>query len=258
MFSIKTINWVGSWTLYEKEVMRFFRVYNQTIIAPIVNAVLFFFIFSLAFNHATPENKSSYDLFLIAGLVIMSAMNNSYNNGMIIVINKITGNIIDLVTIPLRRSEIIMALCLGSLTRAIITAITIYLTLCLLQQQFPMHNIFIACFFLLISSLICALIGLVSGLLFDNFEEASLVTNYFITPLLFLSGTFYSVKQLPMIVQKIIIFNPFLYMIDGTRFGIIGKSESNLVLGSIFLIAISIVLVFCANWILKTGYKIRK
>jgi ABC-2 type transport system permease protein len=188
----------------------------------------------------------------------MSAINNAYNNGVFIVVSKVTGNIIDLITAPLSPNEILIGLCGGSITRAFITALLIYITLCALQWQLPMHNIFIVLFFIFISSLICALVGIISGLLFDNFEEASLITNYIITPLLFLSGTFYSISKLPNFFQFLIKFNPFFYMIDGTRYGIIGKAEHSLVKGSIVLIATSILLWLYAHWILKRGYRIRK
>lgn len=252
------MNSIGLQTLYKKEIVRFLRVYNQTIIAPIINAVLFFFIFTLAFTHDDSKSAISYNLFLISGLVVMSAINNAYNNGVFIVVSKVTGNIIDLITAPLSPNEILIGLCGGSITRAFITALLIYITLCALQWQLPMHNIFIVLFFIFISSLICALVGIISGLLFDNFEEASLITNYIITPLLFLSGTFYSISKLPNFFQFLIKFNPFFYMIDGTRYGIIGKAEHSLVTGSIVLIATSILLWFYAHWILKRGYRIRK
>jgi ABC-2 type transport system permease protein len=144
------------------------------------------------------------------------------------------------------------------MTRALLTTILIYTVLCCCEMNFPMSHFFIALFFLIVSSLICALIGIISGLLFDNFEEASLITNYFMTPLLFLSGTFYSIKNLPEFFQHLIKVNPFFYMIDGFRYGIIGYSDGSLLFGVIFLTLTACFLWFFAHRILKFGYKIRK
>ena len=252
------INTVGLQTLYKKETLRFFRVYNQTLIAPIINAILFFIIFALTLSGGNLNQEISYNMFLISGLVVMSAINGAYNNGIFIVVNKVTGNIIDFITIPLTPNEILIGLCGAAVTRSFCTAILIYLTLCLFHMEFPMYNIFITLFYIFISSIICALIGIISGLLFNNFEEASLITNYAVTPLLFLSGTFYSISKLPPFFQTLTNFNPFFYMIDGTRYGLIGISDRSLITGSIILITFAISLWLGSAWILKSGYRIRK
>lgn len=251
------INVVGIKTLYKKDVMRFLRVYNQVIIAPIINALLFFMIFTIAIPHDS-SHIANYKLFLIPGLIMMSIINSAYNNGVFIVLNKITGLIIDFVTIPLKSNEIIFSLCAGSVTRAVTVAILIYITLSISVMSFPMFNFWIVVLYAFISSLLCALIGLIVGLLFDSFDESSTITNYIITPLSFLSGTFYSIAKLPDFFQKIIHLNPFFYMMDGLRYGILGLSETSLFFGFLFILICSASLWYSAYWILESGYKIRK
>lgn len=252
------MNIVGLKTFYKKNVMRFLRVYNQTIIAPIINSVLFLFIFTVAFDSSNLHGPIPYSLLLISGLVIMSTINSAYNDGIIIVVNKITGNIIDLITVPMTPNEILIATCAAAITRAGLVTILTYIILSLLQLHFAMFNLFIILFFVTITSLICSLIGTICGLIFDNFEETSVVTNYIMTPLMFLSGTFYSISKLPQFFQYLIKFNPFFYMIDGFRYGMTGFSDTRLVFGSIFLILIAASLWFVAHWILKSGYRIRR
>jgi ABC-2 type transport system permease protein len=252
------MNIIGLKTFYKKNVMRFLRVYNQTLIAPMINAVLFFFIFTVAFDSSNLHGPVPYSLLLISGLVIMATINSAYSDGIIIVVNKITGNIIDLITVPMTPNEILIATCAASITRAGLVTVLTYTLLSLLQLNFVMFNFFIVLFFVVITALICSLIGTICGLVFDNFEETSVVTNYLITPLMFLSGTFYSISKLPKFFQYIIKFNPFFYMIDGFRYGMIGFSDTKLIFGSIFLILIAATLWFVAHWILKSGYKIRR
>ncbi len=250
------INSVAIRTLYKKDVIRFLRVYNQTIIAPIINAFLFFIIFSIAMPHE--QMSQNYNVFLISGLTMMSIIMSSYNNSIFLVLTKVTGNIIDFVTMPVSPNEIIFSLCAGSMTRAILVAFLTYLALSLFILSFSLHNLAITIFYTVLSSLFCSLIGLIGGLLFNNFEESSIITNYFITPLSFLSGTFYSISKLPLFFQKIIQFNPFFYMMDGFRYGILGHSEGSMIIGSSFLIFLITILWLYTHWILKSGYKIRK
>jgi ABC-2 type transport system permease protein len=250
------INTIAIKTLYKKEILRFMRVYNQTLIAPIINACLFFIIFSVAMPQE--QIKYNYNLFLLSGLTMMSIINSAYNNSVFLVLMKMTGNIVDFVTMPMKPNEIIFSLCTGSITRAILVAFLIYISLSLFIWNFSMHNFLITIFYAFISSLFCSLIGLIGGLLFGNFEESSIITNYIITPLSFLSGTFYSVSKLPIFFQKAIQFNPFFYMIDGFRYGVLGVSEGSLLFGSSFIILLIIILWSYAYWILRSGYKIRK
>jgi ABC-2 type transport system permease protein len=100
-------------------------------------------------------------------------------------------------------------------------------------------------------------IGILAGLWADRFDHIAAVTNFVITPLAFLSGTFYSIKTLPPIWQKVALFNPFFYMIDGFRAGFIGTSDGNLMVGAAFLIGLNIALMALILWMFRTGYKIK-
>ena len=252
------MNRIGMRTFYIKNTMRFIRVYNQTLIAPIINSLLFFCIFTVAFGSEHTSDILDYKLLLTSGLVIMSTINGSYSDGVMIVVSKVTGNIIDLITAPLTPAEILLGSCGAAITRALICTVFVYTILSLFQMNFVIHNIAIGIFFIVLSSLICSLIGVICGLLSENFEQASLVTNYVMTPLMFLSGTFYSTTKLPLLMQQIIKINPFFYMIDGFRYGMIGISNSNLIVGGVFLSAIALLLWITAHQILKSGYKIRR
>ena len=249
------INAIGIKTLYKKDVSRFMRVYNQTIIGPIINALIFFTIFTtLAHNNSSQDNH----LLLISGLTMMSIINAAYNNGIFLVVMKMTGNIIDFLTMPLTPNEVIFSLVSGSMTRAFMVGSLIYFSLSIYEMDFSCFNLLIIIIYTISASLFCALVGLIGGLLFNNMEESSLIANYFITPLSFLSGTFYSISKLPIVFQKINLFNPFFYMIDGFRYGIFGFHEASLALGLSMINGFNFLLWLFALWILKSGYKIKK
>ena len=252
------LNLIGIKTLYIRDVMRFLKVYNQTIVGPIISAGLYYIIFSLIAAPNLQIEGVTYQAFLISGLAIMSAINNAFSNGAAIIISKMTGNITDLITAPFRPFEIVFALTCGAVTRSVLTCIIVYLVLCLINQTFFIHNLGIALLFLVLSSIVCALVGILTSLVSDSFDEASIVSNFFITPLMFLSGTFYDAAKLPPIFQKIIVFNPFFYMIDGFRYGILGVHEKPIGTGITLVGFVGILLFWVATQILKTGYKLRK
>jgi ABC-2 type transport system permease protein len=100
------------------------------------------------------------------------------------------------------------------------------------------------------------LLGLLCGILSENYEQKSAIMSYLITPLTFLSGTFYSITQLPEFWRQIATFNPFFYMIDGFRYGVTGHSDGNLLYGAIYIMSANIALSLIIYYLLKKGYKI--
>lgn len=251
-------NYTGCWTLYKKEVKRFLRVYHQTLITPIASALVFFAIFALAIGvHVESINNIAFPTFIASGLIITSVVQNSFGNtSTTLVLSKVTGSIIDYLMPPLSPFEITAALTLGGVTRGVMVGLLVWLSMSFLLPL-PVYNILYLLFYLIMAALLLSLLGILTGIMSESFDQMSAVTNYIITPLSFLSGTFFSIKNLPPILYKLSHFNPFFYIIDGFRYGMTGISDGSLSLG---LINISITTSMC--WLLvylafKHGWKLK-
>ena len=252
------INWVGSYTLYKKETLRFLIVFGQTVLGPVVTAFLFLLVISLAIG----PNKGSvlgvpFIEFLAPGLIAMQVVQQSFSHtSSSILMGKMMGNIVDVVGSPLSAIEITTSLILAATTRALtISLLSIIAFSFFIEIKILSYSYFFI--YLFLTSFILASAGLIAGLWADKFDHMSTVTNFFIVPLSFLSGTFYSVESLPSFLEKLSFFNPFFHMIDGFRFAFIQEYDGSIKFGLIYLSVIFVLLWFCA-WILwKRGYKIK-
>lgn len=207
-------------TLLKKECVRFLKVYNQTIISPVINALIFFVIFTTAFGGSV--SGASYTTIVATGLIAMSALQAAYQNTQAtITVAKLMGFIKDYTMTPLTNSEIIIAMTLASVIRALIVAASTYIALIPLVAIHP-HNIWIALYYICVGSVIFSFVGILIGFACSDFDKAHAYTSYIITPLTMLSGTFYSITSMPPAWQKFVLLNPVFYIIEGFRFGMTG------------------------------------
>ncbi len=212
--------------------MRFLKVYNQTILSPVINALVFFVIFTVAFGgrsnaEGTSFDGISYGMIVATGLIAMSALQAAYQNTQAtITVAKMLGFIRDYTIAPLTNAEIILAMIVSSLIRALLVAF-ITLIAILPFVDFHIHNIFLALYYITAGSLIFAFVGILVGFAASDFDKAHAYTSYIITPLTMLSGTFYSIASLPDAWQKVIFLNPVFYIIEGFRFGMTGIGNDN-------------------------------
>ena len=255
---LSQVNWIGLYTLYKKEVWRFMKVYNQTLLAPVVTSLLFLAVFSLAMTGRVQNiGGIPFQEFMAAGLIMMAVVQNAFaNTSSALTMGKVLGTIVDYLMPPLTPGEMIMAMTLGALTRGVIVGILVGFAVYVFV---PVHisHIGYALFYLIISSMMLALIGLLAGIFSESFDQMSAISSYIITPLAFLSGTFYSVKRLPDFWYHVSQYNPFFYMIDGFRYGMTGYNDGSIQTGIIVLIASVIVLWTIAHILLTKGYRIK-
>jgi ABC-2 type transport system permease protein len=253
-----SINWRGFWTLYQKEIYRFCKVYNQTLLAPTITSLLFLAIFHLAMaDHVMHIANIPFSNFMASGLVIMAVVQNAFaNTSSTIVMGKVLGNIIDLMMPPLSPLELSSALLLGGMTRGFLVGILVTLSMSFFIPL-TLYNASYALFHLFAASCVLALLGMLAGIIAESFDQMAAITSYVITPLSFLSGTFYSVANLPPFLQTISHLNPFFYMIDGFRYGMTGYHESNLTIGIIYLLMTIVSLWSVVLIMFKRGYRLR-
>ena len=252
------INWYGLWTLYKKEVNRFFKIFFQTVAAPIATSLLFMVIFTVALGDLRPDiNGIPFIKFLAPGLIMMSVLQQAFaHTSSSLLISKIQGNIVDILMPPISANELNIAIAMGGVTRGVVVAAGAVFCMNFFVN-FDFLHIWAIIFFGISGSLLLALIGIITGIWSEKFDHLGTITNFIIVPLSFLSGTFYSIKRLPEILQKISEWNPFFYIIDGFRYGFLGVSDGSLKFGLSYLIILSFLTWFVAYILYKKGYKIK-
>ncbi|MCP5369680.1 MAG: ABC transporter permease [Rickettsiaceae bacterium] len=255
---MEPINWYGAIILTKREVKRFLKVYNQTIISPMVSALLFLAIFVLAMNNKNQQiSNIDFIHFISYGLIIMSITQQSFaNSSSSFIMYKVLGYINDIIMPPLGYIEIIFAFIISSVIRGVLVGITVSLAFAPFIDYQIFHP-FLLIIHVLLACILLAQLGLLGGLISNTFDQLSAVTNYLINPLAFLSGTFYSVKSLPLFLQHLNLFNPFFYIIDGFRYCFTNQSDGNIILGTAVLLISNLIMFYILCKLIKTGWRIK-
>ena len=207
------INWVGAYTLYIKETLRFLSVFGQTIVGPIVTSILFLLVISLAIGNDRPSVLGvTFIEFLAPGLIAMQIIQQAFSHSSSsLLMGKVMGNIVDLIGAPLSPSEVTLAVILASVTRALMISV-ISIVIFSLVIEIEINNYIIFFTYLFLSSFIMGAAGFIAGLWADKFDHMATATNFIIVPLSFLSGTFYSIERLPSILNilsQILLNHPY-------------------------------------------------
>ena len=251
------VNWLGLWTLYKKEVMRFVRVGPQTLLAPVVSNILYMTVFVFAFAELRPEGSDEFVRFLAPGLVMLGILNNaSANSSSSIMTGKLMGSIVDVLMPPLSYAELAIGYIGGAITRGIVVALATIVALSFFTPLVPVH-LWAILYFGLTAAAAMGMIGVLSGIWAEKFDQLAVVNQFIILPMSFLSGTFYHIYTLPEIWQKISYANPLFYFIDGFRYGFIGTADSNIMTGVIIAAVLNIILFFICLRVLKSGWRLK-
>ena len=255
---IGAVNWLGLWTLYTKEVRRFLNVYTQTLLAPIVTTLLFLAIFTLALGRSLQSAGGvGYAEFLAPGLIMMAIMQNAFaNTSSSLVIGKVQGNIVDVLMPPLSPSELALAYAGGGVTRGVLVGCAVGLAMWVFVPM-RLHSPGLVLYFAVNAALMLGLLGMIGGIWAEKFDHIAAVTNFVITPLSFLSGTFYSIERLPEGWSFVAQFNPFFYLIDGFRYGFIGHADGLPGIGAVVVLCVNLCLWGLAYGMIATGYRLK-
>jgi ABC-2 type transport system permease protein len=248
----------GFLTLFHKEVLRFWKVLLQTLVAPVMTTLLYL----LVFGHVLAGRVEvfpgvSYSAFLVPGLMMMAVIQNAFaNSSSSLIQSKVAGNIIFLLLAPLSHLELLGAFVLAACVRGLLVGMGVWLAAAWFVPLPLAHPVYLLLFVLLGSTALGTL-GMIAGIWAEKFDQLAGFQNFIVLPLSFLSGVFYSIHSLPAFWLTLSRFNPFFYMIDGFRYGFFGVSDvspllSLAVVGALFLLLAGITL-----GMLKTGYKLR-
>jgi ABC-2 type transport system permease protein len=252
------VNWAGWRALYLREVRRFWKVGLQTLAAPIVTALLYMMVFVVAVGKVRPAvDGVPFATFIAPGLIMMQILNNAFSNSSSSLLQaKMNGLIGDFLTPPLSPGELVAGFALGALTRGLVVGTVAALAI------FPFAHMTFAqpwaiLYFAFGSALIMGLLGAMAAIWSEKFDHIAAVTNFVIMPMTFLSGTFYTVDNLPEPFRTISHFNPFFYMIAGFRYGFTGHMDGSLGIG-VAVTAALVVVLWAITWrIFATGWKLK-
>lgn len=252
------VNWLGLTTLMRREVMRFLAVWTQTLLAPLVTAGLFMLIFNIAIGTRRGDVMGvSFIEFIAPGILMMTVIQNAFANvSSSIVISKVQGNIVDTLMPPLSPLELVMGYLAGGIGRGVFVALGIAAGLLVMLGIGVQHPV-LALAFVVLGSAFLGGLGIIAGVFANKFDQMAAITNFIVTPLAFLSGTFYSVDALPPVLSQITHLNPIFYLIDGVRYAVIGVSDSDPLLGlAVSTVAVGIVTLI--SWqMFRTGYRLK-
>ncbi len=251
-------NFYGFYTLFAREVWRFLKVSIQTILTPVVTVLLYLLIFSsvIARNR---EMLPGVDFltFLVPGLVVMAMLQNAFaNSSSSLFQSRLNGNVIFVLLAPISDFEFYLAFVGAAVVRGLCVGLGVWAAASLFALV-PLRRPWVALAFALLSSGSLGALGLVSAIIADKWDHIAAFQNFVIVPFSFLSGVFFSIRDLPAFWHRASMFNPFFYLVDGFRSTFVGVSEVSPVLS----LAVGAVF-FClssawALWLLGRGYNLR-
>ena len=252
------MNWIASYTLFRKEITRFMKVWMQTVLAPVVTSLLYLLVFGHVLEGRIEVFPGvSYTEFLIPGLLMMTVIQNAFaNTSSSIIQSKVMGSILFVMLPPFSQFEFFLAYVGAAVMRGLAVGLGVFL-LAIFYVHVPIHNIAVIIAFALLGSYTMGALGMIAGIWAEKFDQIAAFQSFLIVPLTFLSGVFYSIHSLPPVWSALSKWNPFLYMIDGFRYGFFGVSDQSVWLSFIvMLIAAGLLTQICIS-ILRSGYKLR-
>lgn len=251
--------WIAYITIARREVLRFLRIWVQTIVPPVVMVGLYFIIFgNLIGSRIGDMDGMRYIDFIMPGLVMMSIITNSYAN----VVSSFYGakyshHIEEMLIAPIPNVIIVLGYVTGGIARGCCVGIAVTLV-SLLFTDFTIYQPLVVITVAFLTSFLFSLAGLINGVFANSFDDVSIVPTFVLTPLTYLGGIFYSIKLLPEFWQQVSLINPILYMVDSFRYGFRGVSDLTLFVAISVIISFILVLFAVALFLLHRGTGIRQ
>lgn len=251
-------NFLGTWAIFKRELMRAFRTAFQSILAPVLTTSLYFIVFGAAIGDRMPDlGGVSYGAFIIPGLLMLTLLGETTSNASFgIYMPRFTGTIYELLSAPVGVAETLIGFVGAAAVKSLILASIILLTARLFVDYSIAHPLLAAIYIMLVAASF-SLFGFILGIWADNFEKLGIIPMLFLTPLTFLGGTFYSIDMLPEPWDQIALFNPIVYLVSGLRWTFFASADVD------FGVSLGITLGFLAlctaiiAFIFRTGWRLR-
>ncbi len=252
-------NWIGLYTLTKREVNRFFSVYRQTVLPGLISSALYILIFGFTLQRRISEiDGVPYTLYILPGLIMMTTLTNASSNSSSSMLQlKLLQQLPDLLSAPLSSLEICLAYIIGGTIRGVVNGVLVMLVGVLLIDM-PIQQPLATLGFIFLVSWAFSSMGLLLGQLADTWDQLAMMQNFFLTPLSFLGGIFYSIHMLPGWAQKISMVNPIFYMINGIRYTILGIYDSPPLHSALIATLMTFSFTVAAILIMRSGKKIKQ
>lgn len=253
---MKNLN--GFWTLVWREIYRFMSVFRQTVSPPLISSFLYIFTFGFSIGRHIDMGGVPYLTFLIPGLLMMHAIEGSYQNtSSSLFISRWANNIEELLVTPISFFEMVLAILIGGLTRSVMIVTGVWAISLFFVHFFPAHPL-IMLYFLVLVSLVFSLIGMLVALYAEEFEHLTTVTTFVISPLVFFGGVFNTLAMVPGPLRFLLRVNPIFYMVNGMRYGMLGSSDAPVGASMVLVLALFLILFSVTVYLFKVGYKLRR
>ncbi|ANK72624.1 ABC transporter permease [Ensifer adhaerens] len=245
-------------SIYFFEMARTRRTLLQSVVSPVISTSLYFIVFGAAIGGRIQEiDGVSYGAFITPGLMMLTLLTQCIGNGSFgIYFPKFTGTIYEVLSSPVSMVEIVLGYVGAAATKGMMIGTIILLTASLFVDLTIAHP-FVMVFFFVLTAISFSLFGFIIGIWAKDFEQLNLIPMLVIPPLVFLGGSFYSVKMLPPFWQAVSHFNPVLYLISGFRWSFFEVSDVNPIFSAVIIIAFLTVCMSVLAWIFRTGYRLR-
>jgi ABC-2 type transport system permease protein len=251
-------NWIGFATIVRREFKRTMMTINQVVWPPVITTLLFLFIFGVGLGSTLRQMDGvSYVQFLLPGLVMLNVISSSYDEAASSLFQqRFQLSIQELLIAPISDLELLLGYLTGSILRGIVIGGLIMLLGLLVVHLEPRNGV-ILFYFMFVTALLFSSVGMIGALLAKTFDNLAIVTTFFITPLTYVGGVFSSIQILPPIVHQASLFNPMLYMVDGLRFGYIGRSDVSPLIDATIVTLLAVAAFIIAFWMVHRGVNLR-
>ncbi|MCC6758795.1 MAG: ABC transporter permease [Candidatus Omnitrophica bacterium] len=245
-------------TIVRREIARFTRIWTQTLLPPVITQSLSFVIFGKFIGSQVGHiNGVSYMAFIVPGLVMMSVINSAFTNVVSSFFSvKFQRSIEEVLVSPTTHVAIIAGYVMGGVIRGILVGSIVFVVSIFFTHP-VIHNLAIIIIFIILTSLVFSLAGLVNAIFAKKFDDVSIFPTFVLTPLTYLGGVFYSIHSLPGVWQQFSLFNPILYMVNGFRYGFYGFSDVSVGGSILFLVALVGILLYANLYLMKKGTGIK-
>jgi len=252
-------NLIAFYTIVRKEVVRFMRIWSQTLLPPVITQSLYFVVFGAFIGSQINDiNGISYMAFIIPGLVMMGVINSAFMN----VVSsfyaaKFLKNYEEFMVSPASNPVIIFGYVIGGMLRGLLVGLLIFgVSIFFVRPEIA--NFGVILIFIVLTAFVFALGGLVNGIFAKNWDDISIFPTFVLTPLIYLGGVFYSISDLPEPWQTVSKFNPILYMVDGFRYGFHGSSDIPVFYSFLMLVGFTIILFGVNVYLMRKGVGLKK
>jgi ABC-2 type transport system permease protein len=250
--------WVAFNTIVTKEVMRFVRIWVQTVLPAMITMGLYFVIFGhLIGSQLAPIQGYNYIEYIVPGIILMAIINNSYANVVSSFFSsKFQRHIEEMLISPMPNYLILLGFVGGGLMRGLVVGVGVT-AVAAVFAHLHMHNLLVIVLVAILTSVLFALGGLINAMYAKTFDDISIIPTFVLTPLTYLGGIFYSVDMLPGFWHSVSLINPILYMINAMRYGMLGVSDIDVRLALLIVVGFVIALYVFALYLLRRGVGIR-